>query len=71
MPSVKLLLMSSDEYDILPVKDSTTNRNPIYVVDHKLAIESWAAKLMLTAASTLLRRFKEKAQKPTTSGEYN
>jgi hypothetical protein len=40
----------SNEYDILPQLESTTNRNPVFVVEHKLAIEAWAAHIMLCTA---------------------
>jgi len=52
-------LLSSDEYDILPSVESTTNRNPVILVDHKLAVESWAAQLMFCTAVNGLRQWQK------------
>jgi len=50
-------LLHSDEYDILPFVESTTNRNPVILVDHKLAVEAWAAQLMFCTAVSGLQQW--------------
>ena len=52
-------LLSSDEYDVLPFVESTTNRNPVILVDHKLAVEAWAAQLMFCTAVSGLRQWQK------------
>jgi len=61
-------LLSSDEYDIIPSVESTTNRNPVILVDHKLAVEAWAARLMFCTAVNGLRRWQ---QTPVFNSEGN
>jgi len=54
---VVVVALSSDEYDILPSVESTTNRNPVILIDHKLAVEAWAARLMFCTAVNGLRQW--------------
>lgn len=56
---IYILLLCSDEYDILPSVESTTNRNPVVLIDHKLAVEAWAARLMFCTAVSSFRQWQK------------
>jgi len=62
-------LLNSDEYDILPSIESTTNRNPVILVDHKLAVEAWAAQLMFCTAISGLQQW-QKTPVFNTEGDF-
>jgi len=62
-------LLSRDEYDVLPSVESTTNRNPVILVEHKLAVEAWAAQLMFCTAINGLQQW-QKTPVFNTEGNY-
>jgi len=37
--------------------ESAINRNPVFVVENKMAIEAWAARILLSTASHQLMEF--------------
>lgn len=59
-----------DEYDFLPVLEPTHNRNPVLVIDHKLGLELWAAKLVFHYAYVKVMAWRMKKPHSKHIGEY-